>query len=91
VGVKEVTARGFKILKFYDRYGQECSLQESSLATESAIWFGIDNTGPHITGPSGQSNEELNARMHLTQEQVKKLLPLLTKFAKTGVLQGKEG
>ena len=34
--------RGFKVGEFVDRYGEKCSLQESSIATEGCIWFGID-------------------------------------------------
>ena len=36
------TERGFYHLEFTDRYGEQCSLQESSLATEDAIWLGIN-------------------------------------------------
>lgn len=78
------TERGFSHMKFMDRYGQECSMQHSSLANESSIWLGVDNTGKHLTGPSGKTNEQVSARMHLTQAMVKQLLPYLTAFAKTG-------
>ena len=37
------TPRGFHRIDFIDRYGEQCSLQKSSLATEDAIWLGIDN------------------------------------------------
>ena len=72
---KTITGRGFGLFQFRDKYGQECSLQDSSLATESAIWLGVD---VNLKG------EEINERMHLTQEQVKALLPILTNFAETG-------
>lgn len=81
---KTITERGFGLVTFKDRYGQECSLQDSSLATESAIWFGVVNTGPNLEGPTGVKNFKIDARMHLTQEQVKQLLPVLTYFAETG-------
>lgn len=42
------TNRGFKKMTFEDRYNDECSLQESSLATENAIWFGIEDPKPQI-------------------------------------------
>ena len=42
------TERGFAIGRFTDRYGQKCSLQKSSLATEDAIWFGVDDANPQI-------------------------------------------
>lgn len=86
------TERGFSILKFKDRYGSECSLQKSSLATEDAIWFGVDDADPKILSNNGWLKfnipEEvlLSTRMHLTQEQVIVLLPLLQKFAETGEL-----
>jgi hypothetical protein len=42
------TNRGFQIVEFKDRYGHDCSLQQSSLATEDAVWLGIDNANPQI-------------------------------------------
>ena len=39
---KSTTARGFSITEFSDQYGEKCSLQKSSLATEDCVWFGID-------------------------------------------------
>ena len=42
------TKRGFAIVEFTDRYGAKCSLQKSSLATEDAIWFGLDDANPQI-------------------------------------------
>lgn len=42
------TPRGFDVCGFIDRYGTKCSLQKSSLATEDAIWFGVDDPKPEI-------------------------------------------
>lgn len=42
------TDRGFALINFTDRYGAKCSLQKSSLATEDAIWFGVDDAEPKI-------------------------------------------
>lgn len=42
------TNRGFALIEFTDRYSAPCSLQKSSLATEDAIWFGIDDAKPQI-------------------------------------------
>ena len=102
----EKTERGFSILKFTDRYGNKCSLQKSSLATEDAIWFGVDDANPQIMASDAHklgiptlSNNGwvkfdipkevlLSTRMHLTQEQVIELLPILQKFAETGELTG---
>ena len=36
------TARGFRGFAFADSYGAVCSLQESSIATESCVWLGLD-------------------------------------------------
>ena len=81
---KSKTQRGFGLIEFQDMYGQNCSLQDSSLATESAIWFGVDSTGDHINGPMGNRNEKVSNRMHLTKKMVSQLLPILIKFAETG-------
>lgn len=70
------TERGFSRVDFTDRYGMACSLQDSSLATEDAIWLGC-NEGLHHQG-------ECLARMHLTREMVADLLPLLQRFVETG-------
>lgn len=87
----EHTERGFAIHKFMDRYMVECSLQKSSLATENAIWLGVNDASPQVLIP-GKGWEPVvmpegyiaNTRMHLTQDHVKQLLPLLRRFVKTG-------
>ena len=66
------TARGFEIIQFIDKYGKQCSLQQSSLADyetpgSSAIWFGIENE-----------------RMHIDLNQLKELLPHLIRWVETG-------
>jgi hypothetical protein len=86
------TGRGFFRAEFEDCFGQRCSLQKSSLATEDAIWLGIDNTGPHLTHPDdcekppseARFNADVYMRMHLTRDQVAELLPLLQRFVDTG-------
>lgn len=35
------TARGFEVKHFEDLYNQDCSIQESSLATDDCIWLGV--------------------------------------------------
>jgi len=67
--VKNTTARGFDLIKFKDSYGKKCSLQKSSAALENCIWLGLG---------------EIGARMHLTMEMVRDLLPHLKKFANEG-------
>lgn len=51
LGKIEKTHRGFEIVKFKDYYGEDCSLQASSLAIytkpgTSAVWLGIDDARP---------------------------------------------
>lgn len=46
--ITNYTTRGFKTIFFKDRYSSQCSIQESSLATEEAIWIGIDDADPLI-------------------------------------------
>jgi hypothetical protein len=79
-----ITSRGFGVVKFLDQAGQACSLQDSSLGTEAAIWFGVDNTGGSVIGPSGSYNEQVSVRMHLTQTMMRQILPYLQDFAETG-------
>jgi len=99
---KTTTNRGFDLGKFTDRYGVKCSIQKSSLATEDAIWLGVDDPEPKIMASQaahhGIQTEEtsgwvpypipkdvlLKTRMHLTQDQVAELLPMLQKFVETG-------
>jgi hypothetical protein len=98
--IADKTQRGFSVLDFTDRYGVECSLQESSLATEDAIWFGVNesNTRHLVPGegwvpfkfPEGMEIHS-DTRMHLTQGQVKRLLPMLHHFERTGCLPEIEG
>jgi hypothetical protein len=42
------TDRGFDITEFTDRYGVNCSLQKTSLATEDTIWLGVSDVTPKI-------------------------------------------
>lgn len=93
------TSRGFDILEFTDRYGEKCSLQMSSLATESCVWLGITNpvieeegwnpTNPYMSRPlpkDKMTNLRVSGRMHLTQEQAANLIPHLQRFVDTGDL-----
>lgn len=45
---KSTTDRGFHVITFNDLYDTECSFQESSLATERAIWLGISDAKPMV-------------------------------------------
>ncbi len=42
------TDRGLQTVPFKDRNGQECSLQQSSLADASAIWLGPKGHRMHL-------------------------------------------
>lgn len=87
------TQRGFDRVEFTDHYGTQCSLQKSSLASEDAIWFGCNDANPKILHPGRgwqpfafPNGVQMTTRMHLTQEQVKELLPYLQRFVETGKL-----
>lgn len=43
------TETGLDGVEFYDFYRYPCSIQESSLATEEAIWLGRDGHRMHLT------------------------------------------
>lgn len=85
------THRGFAFVEAHDSYGKQFSIQKSSLATDDAIWFGIDDPEPRVLKP-GQgwvplelpADVNINTRMHLTREQVAQLLPVLQHFVDTG-------
>lgn len=73
------TSRGFNYIPFKDLYGEHCSIQESSLATEKAIWVGQEHEkNHHVTG------EPLGCRMHLNKKLAKILIKRLQKFVDTG-------
>jgi len=82
------TLRGFVNADFTDLYGSECSIQDSLLATDDAIWLGLD----HINAKEwstivGVDPEKIPARMHLSREMVAELLPILQRFVDTGSIQ----
>lgn len=101
---KSVTNRGFHSIEFKDKYERSCSLQESSLATEPAIWLGVDDANPKVLALDARqvgietnqttgwihypvpSQVSMDTRMHLTQQEVRELLPYLQRFAETGEL-----
>lgn len=71
------TERGFQRGEFVDLYGSECSIQESSIATQSCLWLGVDKDF---------NNDRTSHRMHLTQEMAADLIPLLQHFVEHGSL-----
>lgn len=91
--------RGFLRGEFVDAYGKRCSIQESSImADEGHIWLGCNDIELKRFEPGkGWSDVPLqmdahgimhqaNTRMHLSQQMVRDLLPLLQHFAETGTL-----
>lgn len=85
------TNRGFSLLEFKDSNGVDCSLQESSVVPR--IWLGCNDPNPKVFTPGdGWRDLELGegvlctTRMHLTQDQVRELLPYLQRFADTGMV-----
>lgn len=90
------TQRGFDLIKFTDLHGDECSIQKSSLATDDAIWFGVDDANPQIMASQTKKGGTgwvkfpipdgvlMSTRMHLSREMVKQLLPILQHFVETG-------
>ncbi len=46
----EYTERGFGIYAdFKDLYGEHFTIQQSSLATEDAVWIGVNESRGHLT------------------------------------------
>lgn len=85
---KKKTCRGFTLYEFRDIYGAECSIQKSSLASDDAIWLGLDK-GTHHMG-------QCLGRMHVDKKLAKKLITVLKRFVETGELRktnkrGEEG
>lgn len=83
----ERTKRGFIKISFNDTNGIPCSLQESSIQyldeDQHLIWLGCDQVA---LGCDPQNNDNVYARMHLSRDQVKNLLPFLMEFVRTGGL-----
>lgn len=87
------TNRGFDLIEFTDDYGYKCSLQKSSSAEADKIWLGVIEPGIKylVKGLGWQDFKlpegvETFSRMHLTQDQVRDLLPYLQRFVETGEL-----
>lgn len=93
-----LTGRGFNIVYFKDANGVLCTLQRSSIMCDEAhIWLGAKEIGlKHLaigkenswqdvsTASTDEDHYTANNRMHLTQAQVRELLPVLSHFAETG-------
>jgi hypothetical protein len=46
---EDISPRGYRIVRWLDRYDNKCLLNESSLATEPCIWLGMAGGGMHLT------------------------------------------
>ncbi len=92
--IHSITSRGFARVDFTDRYGVACSLQQSSLATEDAIWLGCNEPSPRRLAP-GQGwqpvtlpeGTQCDTRMHLNRDQVAKLVVALQHWLVSGHFQ----
>ena len=82
-------------MRFRDSYGAYCSIQESSAAriemedgtvSDGKIWFGMDKESNGEPVGKTVDGHKLGARMHLTQTQVRQLLPHLIYFVEHGEL-----
>lgn len=92
------TIRGFGLITFPDGNGNICTIQESSACRDEAlIWFGPQTLNVQVMRGNGWEQLDIrklpnvtevcgNERMHLTQSQVKELLPVLTYFVEHGEL-----
>lgn len=86
------TNRGFPLISFEDEYGETCSLQISSLmGKQTFCWFGVANPSIQVMeqGKGWQpvklpDGAVIGSRMHLSQDQVRALLPHLQAFAESG-------
>jgi hypothetical protein len=77
---KPANDRGFLRADFKDRNGEDCSIQQSSIATEECIWLGQnEGTHHHVTG-------DCMARMHLNRKMAREIGLALLRFADTGEL-----
>lgn len=89
---KRFTSRGFGRIEFKDKYGAECSIQESSAADTACLWIGCNAPNPrhmvdgHWVEVKLPPDTVSDTRMHLTIDQVKELIPILQKWVDTDQL-----
>ena len=98
------TARGFENVAFLDANNVSCSVQISSAwQDEKLIWIGTNIKHVQVGFPwkdvpfaevkealGGHKHIQVATRMHLTQSQVRNLLPILQQFVDTGSLDEEE-
>ncbi len=99
--ITNYTSRGFGISNFKDSRGMDCTVQESSNAGLNCIWLGAKEVQVQVMTNNGWQVVDFsklcidnqfvgNQRMHLSQENVKELLPTLQYFAEHGCLPTNE-
>lgn len=93
LGKTGYTQRGFARVEFKDINNISCSLQQSSLATDDAIWLGCNEANTQYFVPYEgwkpvpiPSNQGVvaNTRMHLNREGVEALIVSLQRWLKKG-------
>ena len=88
LGRVKKTGRGFELIEFKDRYGVQCSLQQSSLwdgehaPGASAVWLGVD------ANQFSQNGEPLSPRMHLDVNLARALIAVLQRWVDSGSFNG---
>lgn len=82
--IEEYEELGLKGCFFRDGSDQRCSFQESS-SIDPHVWLGIDNTGPHMKGPRGEFDEQVDARMFIDIDLAKFLRDKLDEFIGEGI------
>lgn len=93
---QQYTQRGFGFVEFTDLYGATVELQQSSLATEKAVWLGPSNADPKImaskTAEGGTGwvpfsipeEVSLTTRAHLSRSMVEDLVLMLQSWLDSG-------
>jgi hypothetical protein len=89
LGELEETRKNFQVINFHDRYGTQCSLQQSSIFDDAhtqqpgatAIWLGVDFQGRPHDGVFDAAN---TTRMHLDRKQVQQLVAVLEMWLQCG-------
>ena len=74
----KATRKGHLKGHFLDRFGAECSVQESSYPDEPCIWLGIETDSGGDGVPTG--------RMHINQKTAQEIIEVLRDFVNEGAL-----
>jgi hypothetical protein len=72
------TSKGHILGQFKDRFGADCTIQESSYPDEACLWLGVEVDSGGDAVPNG--------RMHLNQAQAQELIEVLRYFVNEGGL-----